>query len=167
MSEETKPEQVEVEQEVTSSNVEETAPEADVPVDETDTDLGSDPQEWTFEKSMAEIKKKNSEARNLRERAKKAEAELEQVSDYKAMYEAEVAKNLRMKVAHEFNLPAELAARLQGDSEEELTADAEKLMSLFVPRVSSQRPVPLEGRTSGAPVASEISVDDAAKFFRP
>lgn len=90
------------------------------------------------------LKKARSEAKNLRDRAKAAEAELAAIKQSQ-MTEAEKAEArlkaaedqvptlLKRAVAAETGLPPELAGRLVGDSEEELKADADALKALLAP----------------------------------
>lgn len=77
------------------------------------------------ERRVAEFEERDkTELERLEERASKAEAELERIS----------ADRLRLEVAFEKKLPAELAGRLQGASREELEADADALRELVVAR---------------------------------
>jgi hypothetical protein len=62
-------------------------------------------------------------------------------------------ENLRLRVALETGLPAELIDRLKGDDEDELKADAESLLKLVVPDgdppARPPRPVPSQGGDGG------------------
>lgn len=116
------------------------APEADATDDQQQesTPDESTPQEGEFDadKARDKIRKLNSEAKNLRERAKKAD-EAEQNATNAAKENSTLkAENLRLKVAIKAQLPAEIAERLRGDTEEELLEDAEKLLTL----VGGKRP---------------------------
>ena len=64
------------------------------------------------------------------------EKELKDKEDYKTLFEQEQAKNktkdselLRLRVAQKKGLPAELIDRLKGETEQELEADADKLLA--------------------------------------
>ena len=86
------------------------------------------------EELKADLKKQLEEANALVEKAKKDMAEKD-----KAVSELEIrATNaettlLKQKVAHANKLPLELAGRLIGSNEEELTKDAEALAGLLKP----------------------------------
>jgi hypothetical protein len=72
-------------------------------------------------RALSKIKKLNSENRSLRERAK-------QSGDKDGRIKALEAENRRLKVGHRLGLPDWLIDRLKGDTEEEILADAEKLL---------------------------------------
>lgn len=61
------------------------------------------------------------------------------------------AENLRLKVAIAKNLPADLADRLRGDSEEELNEDADKLLALVKADPKTPKPDPAQGAKPGKP----------------
>lgn len=99
---------------------EDVSDEADAESDEDDDDDdvvdSADDEAW-----RKRLRRKNREAKKLRDRAVSAESEL-----------------AKYKAAEQTGLPLELAARLQGSTPEELNADAEKLLELvgkksFVP----------------------------------
>ena len=104
--------------------------------DGTDDDGGEsqeDEQEpFDKDRAMRKIQKLNSEARNLRERAQEADKKAENADELTKTNEEQAAKILRLEVALKHGLPAALVGRLNGTSEEELLADAEELMGLFV-----------------------------------
>ena len=91
---------------------EDVSDDADEDSDEDDDDEDvagpSDDEAW-----RKRLRRKNREAKKLRDRAVSAEAEL-----------------AKYKAAEQTGLPLELAARLQGSTPEELAADAEKLLEL-------------------------------------
>lgn len=92
---------------------------------------------------LAEIEEaKKSEQERLTERAEKAETDAR---------DSAVAL-LRYKVAVSKGLPPELVARLQGDTEEELAADADGLLQLITPSETPPGPRPdlSQGARSGA-----------------
>jgi len=106
--------------------------------DETDWRKNFDP-----DKAADRIRKLQSEAKNLRERTKAAEKKAEDTDGEKdqriSTLEAEL---LRERVGRRLNLPDELVDRLRGDTEDDLLADAEKLVALVGPakRPGSRRP---------------------------
>lgn len=89
-----------------------------------------------------ELRKKNSEAKGLRDRLAEAEARLQQFEDANKSVADQLAEltstnenlareNLRLNVGLEKGLPKSLIGRLQGDDAEALAADAEALISLL------------------------------------
>ncbi|MGC5078468.1 hypothetical protein [Agrococcus sp. DT81.2] len=125
---------------MTEQNVEETLDALEASEsDEQNESVEAAPQEgavFDADQAREKIRKLNSEARNLRERAKKAdEAEKAAGESGKRVTDLE-AENLRLKVAIRASLPPELAERLRGSTEEELLEDADKLLTL----VTSKRP---------------------------
>lgn len=154
------------------------APEADDTTETTNTDPGGqrdDDQapEW----ARREIEKARKEARNLRARLKEAEplakraTELEDAAKSEQQKLAERAEQaerrvaelelqtVRERVARAHGL-ADWADRLRGDTEDEITADAEALAA----RVGARAPgVPAERLQSGTvPVDKTESVDPDA-----
>lgn len=117
----------------------------------------NDLPEW----AQTEIKKLRSENAERRKAAKQAEKEAEKLAQkqaeeqgkFKELYEAEQAKRLeaeqaasdaqlarlREKVGRELNIPAALVDRLQGETEDELKADAESILA------SLPKPAPAGG----------------------
>lgn len=145
--------------------VEET-PEETTPDTDTEENATEPRADWDMDKALEAMSKKNSENRNLRERAKKAEAQAKELSDYKALYEESQAHLLRMEVAHEFQLPGELAKRLQGNTREELMEDAEALMKLFqTRRVPASKPKPFDGQGADSNEREELSADELEKLM--
>jgi len=120
----------------------EVAPEANDPAD-------SDP--FDAERAQAKIKKANDEARNLRARLKELEplaqeaerqreaskTEAQRLSDRAAAAESELLKvrgeAMRTRVALTKGMAADLADRLRGDTEDELSEDADRLLALLKP----------------------------------
>ena len=78
---------------------------------------------------------------------KKAQEELEKKS---RELDALNRKVLTTRIAAEYDLPQDMASRLQGDTEQDLREDAEKLQALLAPR-SARIPAPVrqEGANSG------------------
>lgn len=90
------------------------------------------------------FKEVNDKANDLEKRLKAIEDEkkaadekaLKDKEDFKTLYEQEQAKNkakeselLRLRVAQKKGLPADLVDRLKGETEQELEADADKLLT--------------------------------------
>lgn len=80
---------------------------------------------------------------------KAKELELKEQQKWQKLYEERESElrnerltNARLRVATTKGLPAELIDRLQGGTEEELAADADKLLSLFKPAESAGRQAP-------------------------
>ena len=81
-----------------------------------------------------DFKKQLDEANELVEKAKKTMADKDKaVSELETRVANAESTLLKQKVAHANNLPLELANRLIGTSEEELTKDAESLAGLLKP----------------------------------
>lgn len=110
------------------------------------------------DRAMRKIQKLNSEARNLRERAQEADKKAENADELTKTNEEQASKILRLEVALKHGLPASLVGRLNGSTEEELLADAEELMGLFVakepPSQSPKRKTALR-----TPASAEDGVD--------
>lgn len=102
----------------------------------------ADPQEeFDANRALAKIRKSNAEAEALRKRAKAAEAKAASVDDLTRERDALALQVRQLKVGGEYGLPAALAERLRGDSEEEMKKDAEQLLAIFERRTPpSQTP---------------------------
>jgi hypothetical protein len=74
---------------------------------------------------------------------------------------------LRVSVAAAKSLPATLANRLQGDTQEELEADADALIAAFPVASSSPRPDPSLGPKNEAPTASVESGSERYRAKHP
>lgn len=84
--------------------------------------------------------------------AERIQAELESVREQAGQVPTLTAQNMRLQVAVDKGLNAQLAARLQGSTKEELEADADTLLGMLAPQPGAQqglRPNPAQG-TSGA-----------------
>lgn len=80
----------------------------------------------------AQLSKLESERKAQQEKEMQEQAQWKTLAEQaKAELAAERAARLRLKIAAEKGLPAEVAERLMGSTEEEITADAEKLLPLF------------------------------------
>lgn len=100
----------------------------------------------TAEQKLAELQE---------ERKKQREQELEEQEKWKELaeqreqeLEAERLERLRLTVAAQVGLPADMAARLQGQTEEELKEDAERLKEFVKPTTPG---VPPAGGKGGSP----------------
>lgn len=109
--------------------------------DETRTDELPDWARKQLEKANREAAKYRTQLRDLEPLAEKArELEEAQKSEQQKLAEAQQAAEerasraeselLRMRVAVKHELPAELADRLRGDTEEDLEEDAKRLLEL-------------------------------------
>lgn len=98
---------------------------------------------------LAELdEKQKTDEQRLVERAEKAEGQLPTLQ----------AENLRLRVAIAKNLPADLVDRLRGDTQDELTADADKLLELVG---DGKPPTPKPDRTQGAKGEAAEETDPA------
>lgn len=83
-------------------------------------------------------------SRQLQEFQDRDKTEAQKLTEAKTAAEQRAASAeqqlLRFKVAAEKNLPANLAARLQGSTEEEMAADADSLLELLGTRQQRQTP---------------------------
>lgn len=97
-------------------------------------------------KRLADLEEsQKTEQQKLEDRAIKAEKELA----------AQTLSSTRLHVALTKQLPAELAVRLQGDTEEEMAADADKLLELMKPAGGATRPDLGQGaRGGGSPAGA-------------
>ena len=110
------------------------------------------------DRAMRKIQKLNSEARNLRERAQEAEKKAENADELTKTNESQASEILRLRVALKHGLPEALVGRLNGSSEEELLADAEELMGLFVAKEPPSR-TPKRKTAQRTPDSAEDGVD--------
>jgi len=101
------------------------------------------------EKLAALEEAQKTEAQKIAERAEAAERRAAEADRELARYRVATAKKL----------PAELVGRLQGDTDEELAADADILLAL-VKASNSLKPDP----TQGARASAEASPDPAQQF---
>lgn len=106
----------------------------------------------SFGDELSELKKSVEEER--------AAAQKERAEAQKATLEA-----LRVKVVTELGLPLELAQRLNGSTESELRADAEKLAAIIPKRQGQQRP-PLGNNTSDPQADLKWFLEDRGTFGR-
>ena len=124
-----------------------------------------DGESFDAARTLAKIKKLNSENKNLRDAKKAAEAKAAEVDAKDQRITALEAENLRIRVGAKHGLPADLIDRLRGDTEEEVLADAEKLLALVGGRTAtpppSQRPTERPGNGGGQ---TPIEITDVRKL---
>lgn len=126
----------------------------------TDADPATDQQPdeaFDASRAMEKIRKANSEAKALRERAKAAEDATATAEQKAKDLEAQAARVpdleaqlTRERVARKLGLPDALVDRLRGTTEEEGLADAEALVALVAPKQKTLRPVESLKPGSGA-----------------
>lgn len=92
------------------------------------------------EKAAERIRKLQSEAKNLRTRAKSAEEKAAGADEKDKRISSLERDLLRERVGRRLSLPDELVDRLRGDNEDELLADAEKLVGLLGKPASGRKP---------------------------
>lgn len=128
------------------------APAEPIAEAEPSTPLEGDKQAEAFdpERALEKIRNLNSEAKNLRERAKAAEAKAAGVDEK----DTEIADLRRQLVAARLGLPEELVDRLKGSTPEELSEDAERLLALFTSKQPKQtKPTPITPKGGNDPEA--------------
>lgn len=155
-------------------------PPADAPFEPDDS---KPPQTWEeifkhkrFKQLNENYTKASDELKQLRADAQKKESdELKEKENWKTLFEktqkdldVERVNNLRMKVGVSKNLPVELIERLQGTTEGELNADAEKLLG-FVQVKGTEKPevkgIPPKSK-DGQPVKTTGTPDEIRKNTR-
>lgn len=92
------------------------------------------------DKAADRIRKLQSEAKNLRERVKAAEPKAASADEKDKRISSLERDLLRERVGRRLSLPDELVDRLRGDTEDELLADAEKLVGLLGKPASGRKP---------------------------
>lgn len=91
--------------------------------------------------TIAALRKARDQAAKYRQRTHEAEKKAEGADELTKTNEQQASEILRLRVALKHGLPEALVGRLNGSSEEELLADAEELMGLFVAKEPpSQKP---------------------------
>lgn len=118
----------EVETDVDTEATEET------PQEGAETEPTDDGDKFDPDKALEKIRKLNSEAANLRKRLKEAEPKAATADETAGRLKALEAENLRLRVGARHGLPDAIIDRLRGDTEEEILADAEKLLALVTPK---------------------------------
>lgn len=111
--------------------------------DDADGDKDDDPNDDDFDpaRALEKIRKLNSENKNLRDAKKAAEEKAAGTDEKDTRIQALEAENLRIRIGARHGLPDELIDRLKGNTEEEILADAEKLLALVSGKQApTQRP---------------------------
>lgn len=109
---------------------------------------GKPEPDWKAEarKWETRAKENSAAAKKLAEIEEAKKTEEQKATEARAAVEKERdearAEVLRMRVAAAKGLPAELAARLRGATEDELAKDADELLKLVKPPTQPNRPVP-------------------------
>lgn len=119
-----------------------------------------------LEKARQEAEKQAAEQQGKFEELYKAEAE--RAAKLEADLAAERNKLMRTRIATELGIPAPLATRLVGETEEELRADAEELLKLLpkrseAPNIDSGAGTDVRSGSNGK-VPSELP-DDLKVYF--
>lgn len=127
----------------------------------------SDEPDWRKnfdpDKAAARIAKVQSENKNLRDRLKAAEPKAKAASEHEQKITALEAANLRYEVAFDLGLPKEIAQRLQGETKDEMLADAEALVKLVGGRAPATRR-PIESLRGGGAPEQEPEETDLSKI---
>lgn len=108
-------------------------------------DETSGPEDWRKDfdpdKAAERIRKLQSEAKNLRTRAKTAEEKAAGAGEKDEQIKTLTGQLLRERVGRRLGLPDELVDRLRGDDEDAVLADAEKLVGLLgKPAATTRKP---------------------------
>ena len=148
--------------ETTKTDVE--TEEVEAPEAETETEETEESETFDAEKAREKLRKVNSENRNLRERAKKAEQKAQETAGNGEKLTALEAENLRLRVAVKHGLPENLAKRLSGSTEEELLADAEELLDLMGGKKPPTNQPKEKLRGGGDPTQAVDESQDVDKF---
>lgn len=157
-----------------------------------DTESEGSEEEFDPERFKQKISQVNSEAKNLRRRLKEAEAKAQRLDEIEKAQMSEVdrlkqelldaqsaakkaeLRALRLDVASRKKLPSRLAERLQGDTLEELEADADELIQYINPvedskgsSVSDGKPKERLSHRSSAGGKPVVDEDELLGLIRP
>lgn len=116
------------------------------------------------DRALAKIRKLNSENKNLRDAKKVAEEKAAGTDEKDTRIQALEAENLRIRIGARHGLPDELIDRLKGDSEEEILADAEKLLALVSTRKAPPTRQPREALRGGGDPSAPTEETDVSKL---
>lgn len=137
-------------------------PESTAAEVETTDDADHGEEQFDAERALTKIRKANAEAKAQRERAKAAEQKAADLETLAAQVPDLEAALLRERVGRRFNLPDALVERLRGSTEDEMVADAEKLLELVAPPRRPAGPSrPAELVTNGGQPATDGAVTPA------
>ncbi len=149
---------------------EEASEKATVAASEQTSQEGDEPEleeaEEQFDpsKALEKIRKLNSEAANLRKRVKDAEGKVAGTDEKDSRIKALEAENLRIRIGASHGLPDTLIDRLKGDTEEEILADAEKLLELVAPAKRPPTVRPSERTRSTTETVAGTEETDVSKI---
>lgn len=109
-----------------------------------------------FKEVNEKYKALNAEVTALKESQKQAEeAKAKEQGEYKTLYEtlqnelkAEKLTNMKLKISSSKGLPAELTNRVQGTTEDEITADVESLLAFIKEKPAGVPPPPKGGSST-------------------
>lgn len=160
MSDQDATQETEATEEVAEDTAEVVETEAPEDSEETTEDWRSN---FDADKASARIAKLQSEAKNLRTRAKTAEEKAASADEKDKTITSLQRELLQERVARKVGLPDELVERLRGENEEELLADAEKLIGL-VSTPKATRTKPTERLRGGGDPDADIPELDPAKL---
>lgn len=94
----------------------------------------------TYEARLARIE---AERKAAEERAAAEQGQWQQLAETRAKeLETERLNNTRLRIAAQKGIPADLVGRLQGDNEEAISADADKLLAFLKPATGPGVPPP-------------------------
>ena len=146
------------------ANVDTTEPEETESPEET-----AEPEEesdggFDREKTLAKIRKLNSENRNLREQKKQAEAKAAETGEKAERVAALEAANARYETLAEHDLPLKLAKFITATEPEQILEQAEELLALG----GTKKPPTVQPkeklRGGGDPTQKTDDIDDLDKF---
>ena len=118
---------------------------------------------WDQARALDKIRKANAEAKALRDRAKAAEEKASGAEDLARERDELARKVLRLETASEFGLDPRIAARLQGETAEEMRQDAQALLEVFTPHTPpSQTPRSTAGTSGTRQMVEKAETADEA-----
>lgn len=137
----------------------ETAPEATDQQTTPEVDWKAKSREW--ERRAKENKAAADKLAELEQAKLTAEERAaQQLTEATGRADTLAKDNLRLRVALQKGLPADLIDRLRGDSEDEIAADADHLMSLFPKQTEPDTsPAPRPDLTQGSGTATALNGD--------
>lgn len=126
------------------SEAEETVDEPQQQDPQEGSDESAETDDWRKDfdpdKAADRIRKLQSEAKNLRTRAKAAEEKAAGADEKDQKIQTLEGQLLRERVGRRLGLPDELVDRLRGDDEDTVLADAEKLVGLLGKPTTTRKP---------------------------
>ena len=139
--------------------------------DEAATDWKAKAREWEkrAKQNMARISELEPKAKQFDTLEAASKSELERAQEQANLLQRELETTQRQalvaSVALDKGLPANLARRLQGDSREDLEADAEELLSQFQASQSSEPRAPRADPSQGSSSSGATASADPAQQF--